>query len=454
MRRFWPQGGLWRQPEFLKLWSGQTISEFGSQISALAIPFVAIKVLDASAFEVAALGTVEFLPFILFTLPAGVWVDRLPRRMVLIVGDVGRAGLLLSIPVAYATDALTLAQLYVVGFLVGILTVFFDVAYQSYLPSLVDREDLVEGNSKLQMTASGSSIAGPGVSGVLIGILTAPYAILVDALSFLVSGGFLTAIRVRETKPAPQPGQSKPALWPELKAGLDYVVKHPYLRPQAMCTGTSNFFSSLAFSIYLVYAVRELELSAFAIGLAFGLGNIGWLAGAAFSGRLGKRFGVGRTTLGAAFLFGPGMLLVPIAPKEFPLPFLIASGIIVGFGSVVYNIQQVSLRQAITPKRMQGRMNATMRFLVWGTMPLGSLAGGVLGSTVGLRETLIIAGVGGLLAILPIALSPLRTLERIPESGELLGAAVAAGEGGLVGAAAAGVDSTGAQAGTAAASVD
>src|SRR5881409_2927689 len=199
MRRArYPTTGLWRHGDFMKLWSGQTISEFGTAVSQLALPTIAVLVLHASAFEVALLGTVEFLPFLLFTLPAGVWVDRLPRRAILIVGDLGRAALGVSVPIAYALGDLQLGQLYVVGFLTGILTVFFDVAYQSYLPSLVGREQLVEGNSKLEVTRSGAQVAGPGLAGLLIKLATAPYAILVDTASFLFSGGFLLAIGKRE----------------------------------------------------------------------------------------------------------------------------------------------------------------------------------------------------------------------------------------------------------------
>src|SRR5438105_3532280 len=181
LKSLYPNSGLWRHGDFMKLWIGQSISEFGTPVSQIAIPWIAIKTIKASAFEVATLSTVQFLPFLLFALPAGVWVDRLQRRSVLIVGDAGRALLLASIPVAYLYGSLSLAQLYVVSFLVGILTVFFDVAYQSYLPALVERAQLVEGNSKLQVSVSGAQIAGPALGGGLIQLATAPYAILVDA---------------------------------------------------------------------------------------------------------------------------------------------------------------------------------------------------------------------------------------------------------------------------------
>ena len=234
--RLWPTGGLWRHPDFLKLWSAETISQFGTQVTQLALPLAAILVLDASAFEVAALGVVEFLPFILFTLPAGVWVDRLPRRPILIGGDFGRAALLASIPIAYVADVLTLTQLFVVGFLVGICTVFFDVAYMSYVPSLVERRQIIEGNSKLEISRSAAQIGGPGVSGGLVQLFTAPYAILVDAVSFFASGLFV--LRIRKTEPpvaAPAEGE-KVGIWTELKAGLRFVLGNPNLRAQAGCT--------------------------------------------------------------------------------------------------------------------------------------------------------------------------------------------------------------------------
>lgn len=408
-----PRGGLWDHPDFMKLWAGQTISEFGTPVSQLAIPWIAITNLKASTFAVASLTTVEFLPFLLFTLPAGVWVDRMSRRLVLIVGDFGRAVLLLTIPAAWVFDALTLGQLYAVGFLVGILTVFFDVAYQSYLPSLVNREQLVEGNSKLQVTVSAAQGAGPAIGGGLIQALTAPFAVFADAFTFVASGWFSAAIKKRED--LAERNEVRQSMWTDLKEGLRYVLKHPYLRPQAMCTSTSNFFGSMAFALLLVYAARVWGMSAGLVGVGIGLGSVGWLLGALYVGRLQARFGVGTTTLIAAVLFGPPFLLIPFAPHSFPLPFLVAAFVIGGFGGVVYNITQVSLRQAITPERLQGRMNSVMRFLVWGALPLGSLVGGALASSIGLRNTLIVSAAGGTLSILPIWFSPIRTLREIPQ---------------------------------------
>ena len=411
----WPTTGLWRHRDFLKLWSAETISQVGSQVSNLAIPLVAILVLDASAFEVAALGTALFLPFIFFTLPAGVWVDRWPRRPILIAGDLGRAVLLATIPLAYVADVLTLAQLFVVGFLYGACTVFFDVAYQSYLPLLVEREQIIEGNSKLEISRSAAQIAGPGFGGILIEIFTAPYAVLVDALSFLGSGLFVLSIRNRaEPHVAVAAASDRPSLWTDLKEGLRFVLGNPYLRAQAGCTATSNFFFLMAFSIVLVYYVRVLDLSPGVIGIVLSIGSIGSLVAAFTASRLTSRFGLGPTTVAAAFLQGPALLLVALAPQAAPIPMLVASGLLTGFVIVVYNINQLSFRQAICPERLQGRMNSVMRFIVWGTIPLGSLTGGVLATWIGLRETIAIGAIGAGSAFLWILFSPMRSVRAMP----------------------------------------
>ena len=418
MRRLWPSGGLWRHGDFLKLWAGETISQFGSTIDDIAFPLVAILVLDASAFEVAVLGTVLFLPFILFTLPAGVWVDRLPRRPVLIIGDFGRAALYATVPIAYVADVLTLWQLYVVGFLVGAFQVFFDVAYQSYLPSLVDRDQIIEGNSKFEISRSAAQISGPGLGGILVEILTAPYAVLVDALSFLASGLFILRIRKPEERPerATNVDGTNTSFWQDIKEGLRFVLGNPNLRAQAGCTGTSNFFFSLGFAIYLVFAVRELGLSPGLIGVVFSVGAVGSLVAAFMAMRLSRRFGIGPTTIAVTLLQAPAFLTVAFAPEgNAALPFLIVSQLVLGFTLVTYNIVQVSYRQAICPARLQGRMNSAMRFIVWGTIPLGTLAGGALASWVGLRETIAIGAIGSGVSFLWILLSPQRHLREMPE---------------------------------------
>jgi MFS family permease len=412
--RRWPEGGLWRQPDFLKLWSAETVSQFGTQISQLALPLAAIDVLHASAFKVAALTTVEFLPFLLVSLPAGVWVDRLPRRPILVVGDLTRAALLASIPIAYFFDALTIWQLYGVGFFFGIATVFFDVAYQSYLPSLVNRSQIIEGNAKLEISRSAAQLGGPGAAGLLVGWLKAPAAILFDAISFLGSALFILAIRKTEASQADRAPRRK--MRTELREGLSYVLRHPYLKNIAACTAIFNFFGLMGFAIVLVFARRKLDLSPQAIGLAFTLSNFGPLVAALTANRVFARLGVGRTIIASSILGGPMFLAIPFAPHgHAALAVLVPAMIVGGFAGVVYNIAQVSLRQAITPERIQGRMNSVMRFIVWGAIPLGSFAGGVLASLVGIRATLIVSGVGCSLAFVPVLFSPVRTVHEMPE---------------------------------------
>jgi MFS family permease len=413
--RFWPTGGLWRQPDFLRLWSAETVSQFGTQISQLALPLAAIDVLHASAFQVAALTTVEFLPFLLISLPAGVWVDRLRRRPLLVIGDLARAALLASVPIAYAFDALTIWQLYGVGFFVGISTVFFDVAYQSYLPSLVERQQLVEGNAKLEISRSAAQTGGPGFAGLLIDMLRAPFAVAVDAVSFVASALFILRIRKVEASPHAE-GTPRRRMRDDLREGLAYVLRHPYLKNIAACTALFNFFGMLGFAVLLVFARRELHLSPAAIGLAFMLGNIGPLLAALSAGRISTRFGIGPTIIVASMVGGPTFLLVPFAPHgNVAIPFLAFAFIVGGFTGVVYNIAQISLRQAIAPARIQGRMNSVMRFIVWGAIPLGSLTGGALAKAIGVKEALIVCGIGTCLPFLPVLFSPVRSVRELPE---------------------------------------
>jgi MFS family permease len=406
-----------RNRDFVRLWTAETISQFGTQVSLLAIPLVAVILLGASPFEVALLGTVEGLPFILFSLPAGAWVDRLRRRPILIIGDLGRAACLASIPIAYALGGLTIWQLYIVGFISGTLTVFFDVAYMSYLPSLVDRDQLVDGNGKLEVSRTIAQTAGPAISGGLIGIVTAPIAIAVDAVSFVASAFFVFLIRREEPTPdreVDEHGQPRESLRHEVAAGLRYVLGNRYLRGIAASTGTANLFGSVAMATYIVYVVRDLGLSPGEIGIVFGLGNIGSIVGAVIASRFTRLIGLGPAIVLSMFLGTPGLLLIAIAPQAFPVPFLVASGLLFGLSAVIYNINQVSFRQAITPAAMQGRMNATMRFVVFGTIPLGQILGGIIATTIGVHEAIWIGAAGSGLAVVPLLITPVRTLREMP----------------------------------------
>ncbi len=413
--------GLWRSPDFVKLWVGETISLFGSQISGLALPLVAVLVLNASPAQMGLLGAIEFAPFLLFSLFAGIWVDRLPRRPILIVGDIGRAVLLGSVPVAAWYGLLGMPYLYVVGFLVGVLTVFFDVAYQSYLPALVRRDQLVEGNAKLEVSRSVAQIAGPPAAGGLVALLTAPIAVLVDAISFLLSAVAIGLIRVRE--PAIERDRKQSNIWREIREGLAVVFGNRLLCAIAGCTATTNLFGNVMGAVFMLYVVRELGLAPEMIGVVFGVGSAGALVGALFAGWAARRWGLGRTIIGSAALAGIGALFTPLAsgPATVAIPMLIVGQLIATLSTPVYNINQVSLRQAITPHHLQGRMNASMRFLVWGSIPIGALLGGLLGEWIGLRPTLVVGAVGMLLAVSSVFFSPVRTLQEHPEpvEGEL-----------------------------------
>ncbi len=413
--RAWPRGGLWRHPDFLRLWSAQTISQLGSQVTLLALPLAAIFVLDASTFEVALVGFFHLLPFLLFALPTGVWVDRLPRRPVLIVADLGRALALVSLPVAYWLDALTLPHLYAAGFAAGVLTVFFDVAYLAYLPSLVERDRLLEGNAKLETTRSGASVAGPGLGGALVGALTAPVAILADALSYVVSALLLARIRHPDRSVAGRETAPRASMWRELREGLSFVFRQPLLRILVLVTGAVNFFWNIGLGVLIVYLVRELGLSPAMLGLVIAVGEVGAIGGAVVSGRVARRFGVGRTIVWTALLTNIGILAVPLAPTSRPEPVLMVGFLLGALFGNIFNVNQLSLRQAITPERLQGRMNSVVRFMYWGPQPVGMVIGGALGSVVGLRETLFFAAGGAALAMVPLVLNPIRRLDAVPE---------------------------------------
>ena len=405
------RGGLWHHLGFRRLWVGETVSQFGTAISQLALPLVAILVVHASTFEVGLLTACESAAFLVVGLPAGAWVERMRFRTVLIVNDLIRAALLGSIPLAMLFGVLTIGQLYVVAIGTGVSTVFFDVAYQSYLPELVDRTLLVEGNAKLQGSESVSQIAGPSIGGLLIQALTAPYAVLIDTLTFLWSAAWVTAIRTRPAKPERKPDRQ---LRREIGEGLRFVLGSRLLRAIAMCTGLSNLFSSMVLAVFFVLLARDLHVSAGVIGLITSTSAIGGLIGSLVASRLAARVGPGRAIWMSAAVGGPCGFVAPFVQHDWTLALLALAQIGMWMATVVYNITQVSFRQGLCPPELLGRMNATMRFLVWGTMPLGGVIGGVLGSTIGVRATLLVAAAGGSLAFLPVFLSPLRRMRQLP----------------------------------------
>ena len=410
---------LWRHGDFRKLWTAATVSVLGSQVTLIAVPYIALTMLHASVFQVSLLAAVEMLPFLLLTLPAGAWLDRVRRRPVLIAADFGRAVVLLSIPVAYVAGAMSIWQLFIVAFVTGTFSAFFDVADQSFLPALIDREDLVEGNGRLQVSYSAAQIGGPTLAGNLIQIVAAPLAIAADALSFFISGGLIGLIRKREDKPDRMlDAAGRPtSLRAEISSGLRYVLGNRYLRSIAGCTGTSNLFGAALFGVFPVLIWRELNLPPAFFGTVVGLASFGFLAGAALSGRLPRRFGLGPTIIVSAALSSPAFLLLTLTPArlEWAAVTLFAGWSVLGFTQVVYNVAQISLRQSITPLAMQSRMNATMRFIVWGTIPIGSLMGGLLATLLPVRLALVIVALGSFASVPWVLFSPLRSLREMPE---------------------------------------
>ncbi len=411
------RGGLWHHLEFRRLWIGETVSQFGTMVSQLALPLVAILVLHAPTFEVGLLTAFETAAFLVVGLPAGAWVDRMRFRWVLIVNDLIRAAMLGSIPLAQLMGILTIGQLYVVALVTGVSTVFFDVAYQSYLPQLVDRKLLVEGNAKLQASESVSQIAGPSIGGLLIQALTAPYAVLIDALSFLWSAGWVAAIKARPPRPERKSDRN---LRREIGEGLRFVLGNRMLRAIAMCTGSSNLFASMAVAVFYVLLARDLHLAPGVIGLITSTSAVGGLAGSLVASRFAARVGQGPAIWISAAAIGPFSFVAPFVHRDWTLGLLAVAQIGMWMGIVVYNITQVSFRQGLCPPELLGRMNATMRFLVWGTMPLGGVIGGALGSAIGVRQTLLVVAVGGSLAFLPVLMSPLRRMRELPSYEDLI----------------------------------
>jgi predicted MFS family arabinose efflux permease len=276
----------------------------------------------------------------------------------------------------------------------------------------VGRDQVVDGNSKLEISRAAASVGGPGLGGVLVSALTAPVAVFADAISFVISAVLLGSIRKQEQAP---PREERRSLRAELSEGLGYVLRHRYQRGMVASTAIANFFGQVVFSILIVYAVRELDLTPGAIGLIITIGSLGTFAAAVTARRISDRLGVGRTIALAAVLFGPATLLIALAPKEAAVPLIVVSMLILSFGGVLYNITAISLIQAITPDRILGRANASRRFVVWGVIPLGAFVGGALASSIGLRETMVVGAVGGALAVVPILLSPVRSVGRMED---------------------------------------
>ena len=429
---------LWQNRNFLKLWTSETISQFGSQFTGLALPFTAVLILHSTPLEQGILQFAGSVPWLLFGLLVGVWVDRHHKKHIMVTSNVLRGSLLALIPIAALFGVLTqlgLIFLYVISFLVGLLQVFFDVTYQSYLPSIVQRNQLVEGNRNLQSSASTAQVVGPAIAGFVIRILTAPIAIAIDASSFFASS--LTLGRI-DHKEIIEEKIDKPSVRSDIREGLHVVLHDSRLRMIAGSTGTSNFFSTALGTLFPLYLVQQSpaglgvskDLATATAGIIFSVASVGALVGVAISAPTARRIGVGPAIVGSMVIGGLGSIPYYLSGSLTVSPLFTILGLTINWsmisimagqfvsfvGVVVYNVNQVSLRQAIVPLRLQGRMNATMRFLVWGTIPLGAIAGGILGTVLGLRSAIGITVAGGMLAFLWVLLSPVRSLKTIPES--------------------------------------
>ncbi len=400
--------------DFRQLWVGDTISQLGTQVGGIALPLLAVSVLAADEFQMGLLATFENIAFLLVGLPAGAWVDRMSKRQVLIWGDVVRGLALLSLPAAWLLGVLSFPLVLVVATVVGVATVFFDVAYQSYLPSLVPSERISEGNAKLQVSASVAQVVGPGVGGVLVRLLGAPLVLLVDAISFLGSVWFTLRIRHREEPPS---RADRRPLHVEIGEGLGFVLRQPLLRRIVATTAVGNLFHSVGGALLVLYAIRDLGVGEAGLGLALSIGAVGGLVGAFASGPLIRLLGEGRTIALSLVPTRPATALVPLAvgqSRPVAIAMLGVSGAVFGVGVVVYNVAQVSFRQRLCPRPLLGRMNASVRFVIWGTMPIGAFAGGVIGSELGVLTALWVGVVGQSLAVLPVLLSPLVRMRDLP----------------------------------------
>ncbi|WP_406688247.1 MFS transporter [Saccharopolyspora sp. ID03-671] len=396
--------------DFRRLWVADGLSQIGSRVGFVVLPLLAISELGASPFQVSLLAVLETAAFLVVGLPVGAWCDGWRNRPVLLVADVGRAVALGSLPVAAWFGVLTLWQLYAVVAVAGVLTVFFDVAHQSYLPRLVDRSQLVEGNAKLQANMSVAEVTGPAAGGFLVQFLTAPVAIVVNALSFLWSAGWLRSIKTSE----PPRERSRTRLVPEIREGLRFVFRHPIVRAIACSGACVVFFQSMSIAIAIAFLSLEIGLSPGEVGLLASIGPLGAVASALTTNALARRIGQARLMLVAIVGLGAGMLLVPLTGPGLQVAWYAIGGVISGFCLISLNVVEVSFRQMLCPDHLLGRMNATMRFMLRATAPFGALLGGISGTHLGMRPTLWIAAIGVLLSSAWLLTSPLRHTRDLP----------------------------------------
>lgn len=407
---------LWKHPDFLRLWVSQTISQIGSQVTFLALPLTAVLTVDATPSEMGLLTAISSLPPLLFGLHAGVAVDRRNRRPLIILSDAGRACLLGIIPVAWLVGVLTIEWLYAIAFLTGALSLIAGLAHQALLPVIVAREQLVDANSKMALTATAAEVAGPTLASGLVQFFTAPVAIAADAVSYLFSALILSRIRTRE---AVNPGaHEQGGMLRDIGQGLRLALGEERLRALIGTRVLLNFFNAMLEAVFVLYIIRELGVAVALIGIIFSIGGIGFLVGAVMPAWLANRIGIGASMVLGIATLAVSDLIVPLAVGA---PVVIA-GLLVGaqfffgIGLTVFNVNQASLRQVLVPPEYLGRVGATVRVLAEGMTPIGAILGGVMGSTIGLRETLMIAALGELLAAVWLWVSPVRRVRELPST--------------------------------------
>jgi len=409
-----PVGSVWASRDFRRLWLGSTVSWFGSEIGELALPLLALVTLSASAGQLGLLRTAQFLPFLVATLPLGVLVDRRRRRPLMIGADAGRFVLVALIPIAVWAEFAGMPLLYLVAFLAGVLTVLYQLADFAFLPRVVRPEQLVDANGRLAASQSAAEISGKGIGGLIVQALSAPVAVLADALSYLASA--VNLLRLRLTEPVPAP-HSDPARspWREARDGVRVVVRNRYVRPLLGEATTFNLFNEVFILGLLLYAVRDLGLNPAQLGLVFTAGGVGSFLGAWFGARVTGRFGYGRVLL-ATLILGNTAPVATLLPATTPAPALIVLGssfLLIGIGTGIANVHAVSLRQTAIPDRLHGRVNAGYRLISWGAIPIGATAGGLLAVQLGGHAAMAVGALGIPLATLWVAVSPVPRLTSI-----------------------------------------
>ncbi|MDZ4721494.1 MAG: MFS transporter [Roseiflexaceae bacterium] len=403
--------GLWRSPDFLKLWAGQTVSLFGSHIGGGAVRYTALLILLATPAQLGLLTAASLLPGLLLSLPVGAWIDRVRRRPLLIAADLGRALLLLSIPIAFVLGQLRIELLYLVAALATALTVVFETAYHAYLPSVVQREQLTDGNSKLSASESLAEVAGPPLGGVLVQVINAPLAVLADSCSFLVSAWALWQVRTPEPHPEPE---NAPDLWLEVVEGLRATFGDRRLVALLGQKVTGGLVGGVIGSLYDLYLIRELGFSPALVGLTIGVGGAAALIGALLAERVARNIGLGWTLAGAILLSSITTGLIPLAAGSAALALLLVSQLS-DVAHAIYGINEISLRQAIVPPRLLGRVGATFNLLPTAAALLGAFATGPLVAALGVRGALVCAAIVAGGSVLWIVCSPLLQMREVPE---------------------------------------